>query len=153
MTARRVAISRVDQGKIEAAVREAVALAGGLEGVVKGDSRVLVKPNVCKQAPSGSGAVTDARVTEAVTRMVLELGPRSVLIGEGASAGYDDGSESTEESMRESGTWEVANRLEVEFRNLNTDDVAEVAVHQPLVVDRLNIARTAVESDVIISIP
>ena len=150
---RRVAIAKVDKGNIEAAVREAIALAGGLKELIKSDSRVLIKPNLGKPAPSGSGLLTDARVTEAVTKMVLELGPKSVIIGDGAVAGYDAAGFNTGETFEVSGTSEVAHKLGVEHRDLNRDSFDEVTIRKPLVMDKVKIARTALESDVIISIP
>lgn len=149
----RVAISKVKNDEIEAAVRDAVSLAGGLKDIVKPDSKVLVKPNVCKPAASGSGVLTSAAVTEAVTRMVLDLGPQSVVIGDGAIAGYDFGGFSTQEAFEASGTSQVARRLGVELRNLNSDKYEEVAVENALAMDKVRIARTALESDVIISVP
>lgn len=66
--------------------------------------------------------VTDARVLEAVTRLVLDLGAKPV-IGEGAAAGYDFmGASSTEEAFRVSGTRAVADKLGVALYNLNKDD-------------------------------
>lgn len=153
MMAQRVAITKVDKGNIEAAVREAITLSGGLEGVIKRDSRVLIKPNQGKPAPSGSGILTDARVTEAVAKIVLELGPKTVIIGDGAIAGYDFGGFSTEEAFEASGTAEVARKLGIELRNLNRDSFDEVTIHKPLVMDKVRIARTALESDIIISVP
>lgn len=150
---RRVAISRMDKGDIEAAVRGAISLAGGLEEIIKEDSRVLIKPNLAQPSPSGSGLVTDARVTEAVTKVVLELSPKSVIIGDGAGVGYDFPGHSTEEAFEASGTQEVARRLGVELRNLNRDSFKEVAIEGAKVMDKVRIAKTALESDVIISLP
>ena len=107
----RVAITRVKDCDFDAAVRQALELAGGFMDLIRPDSRVVVKPNLARRAPSGSGAVTDARVTEAVTKAVLDLRPASVTIAEGAPAGYDDASLSTEEVFRLSGTDAVAQRL------------------------------------------
>jgi len=149
----RVAITRVEKDDVEAAVRRAIELAGGLRELITPNSRVLVKPNIHKPARSGSGIITDARVTEAVTRVVLEMGPRSVVIGEGAGAGYDFPGASTEDSFAESGTLDAARRLGVEVRNLNTDDPQEVSVDAPLIMERVKIARTVLESDLIISVP
>ncbi|HEY83249.1 MAG TPA: DUF362 domain-containing protein [Dehalococcoidia bacterium] len=148
-------VSLVRAGKsVEAAVRQAIDLAGGLKEIISADSRVLIKPNLCWPAPSGMGFTTDYRVTEAVAKIVLELGPKSVIIGEGSSAGWDfDSSHSTEEAFRVSGTAEVAKRLDVELRNLNRDAYEEVPVTDPYVMDTVRIARTALESDVIISVP
>jgi len=153
MTAQRVAIAKVEKGDIEAAVREAIALAGGLGELINSDSRVLIKPNQCKPAVSGSGVLTDVRVTEAVARIVLELKPRSLVIGDGAIAGYDFSGYSTEEVFAASGMSEVAGKLGIELRNLNRDSFEEVTIDRPLVMDKVRIARTALESDVIISIP
>jgi uncharacterized protein (DUF362 family) len=150
----KVALVEAEGPHIEAAVRRAVSLAGGLDGIIKPGSRVLVKPNLFRPEPSGRGLTTDCRVTEAVARMALEMGAGSVVIGEGAGAGYDfDGSHSTEEAFRISGTTEVACRLGVELCNLNRDAFVEVPIASPYVMDSARIARTALESDVIISVP
>ena len=150
----KVSLVRVDQSGIGAAVHQAVDLAGGLDEIVNSDSRVLIKPNLFRPEPSGMGLTTDCRVTEAVTRMVLELGAKSVVIGEGSGAGYDfDGSHSTEEAFRVSGTADVAHGLGVELRNLNRDAFVEVTISRPYVMDKVRVARTALESDVIISVP
>lgn len=149
-----VSIIKVDESGIEAAVRKAIDLAGGLKEIITPDSRVLVKPNLCWPAPSGMGFTTDCRVTEAVTKIVLEMGPKTVIIGEGSSAGWDfDSSHSTEEAFRVSGTADVADKLGVELRNLNRDAYEEVTLTDAYVMDNVRIARTAFESDVIISVP
>jgi len=83
----RVAITSVGTGTVDAAVREAVRLAGGLESLIGPTSRVLVKPNQCKPSPRHSGCQTDGDVVEAVTKLVLEQNPASVIIGDGAIAG------------------------------------------------------------------
>jgi len=150
----RVSIISAEKIGVEAAVRKAIELAGGLPELITPRSRVLIKPNLCRPEVSGTGVTTDCRVTEAVTRLVLELKPKSVIIGEGAGAGYDfSGSTSTEEAFRVSGTADVAARLGVELRNLNDDEWEEVTVKNPYVMNRVKIARTALDSDVIISIP
>jgi uncharacterized protein (DUF362 family) len=148
-----VALTRVEDGAIDMAVRQAVELAGGLAHLIGSSSRVLVKPNLWSPQRSGTGSITDSRVTEAVTRLVLDCGPSRVVIGEGCGAGYDTRGWSTEEAFLTSGTRDVALRLGVPLRNLNTDDSEEVVIDAPLVMDRVRIARTALESDVIISVP
>jgi len=83
-----VSIVKVERERAEDAVYRAVELAGGLERYAPG-STVLIEPNVMSPSWSGSGKITDARVTEAVTRMVLERDPQRVIIGEGSAVGYD----------------------------------------------------------------
>ncbi|MCK5213668.1 MAG: DUF362 domain-containing protein, partial [Dehalococcoidia bacterium] len=80
-----------------------------------------VKPNLWSPKRSGTGSITDARVTEAVTKAVLEHGPRSVVIGDGCRAGYDGHAWSTDQAFVTSGLRGVAERLGVELRNLNAD--------------------------------
>jgi len=148
-----VAITKVKGGGVEAAVREAVRLAGGFDQLIGPRSRVLVKPNQCKPSPRHSGCMTDGDVVEAVTKMVLERNPADVIIADGAIAGYDFGGFSTQEAFDSSGVTMVAKRLGVELRNLNTDVAEEVKVPNALVMDRVRIARTALDADVIISVP
>lgn len=149
----RVALTKVKGGAVEAAVREAVHLAGGFDDLIKPGSRVLVKPNQCKPSPRHSGCMTDGDVVEAVTKLVLERNPASVVIGDGAIAGYDFGGFSTQDAFDSSGVTDVAKRLGVELRNLNTDAAEEVIVPDALIMDRVRIAKTALECDVIISVP
>ncbi len=149
----RVAITSTAKGGVEQAVREAVRLAGGFESLIGPSSRVLIKPNQCKPSPRHSGCMADGDVVEAVGKLVLERQPRSVVIGDGAIAGYDFGGFSTQESFDSSGVTDVGKRLGIELRNLNKDASVEVTVPNALVMDRVRIAKTALESDVIISIP
>ncbi len=149
-----VSIVKVEGEAVEAAVRKAVELSGGLENIVKPASKVLVKPNVMRPLRSGCGVVTDVRVTEAVTRLVLEQDPERVTIGEGASVGYDfPDFKDTMEAFQESGTAEVARKLGVELVDLNRDTLVEVEVPEAFVMKRFGIARTALDADVIISVP
>ncbi len=149
----RVAITSAGSEGVEGAVREAIRLAGGLDELIGKDSKVLVKPNQCKPSPRHSGCMTDGDVVDAVTKLVLERNPASVIIGDGAIAGYDFAGFSTQEAFDSSGVTEAAGRLGVELRNLNKDSFEEVAVPNSLVMDTVRIARTALDSDVIISIP
>lgn len=149
----RVALAKVNGENVEAAVREAVSLAGGFDELVTAGSHVLIKPNQCKPSPRHSGCMTDGDVVEAVAKLVLARNPASVVIGDGAIAGYDFAGFSTQESFDSSGVTEVARRLGIELRNLNTDRFEVVHVPHPLVMDSVRIAKTALESDVIISVP
>ncbi|MCS7286453.1 MAG: DUF362 domain-containing protein [Anaerolineae bacterium] len=85
----RVAIVKV-QSNVEEAVREAVRLAGGLEGIIKPGDLVVVKPNLVMDAPAGSGMVTDPVVTRVMVRIAFEAGAREVIIAEG-TAQYSQG--------------------------------------------------------------
>ena len=149
-----VSIVRVEGGGVESAVRRAIELAGGLASRVPPGSTVLIKPNVGLPSPSGAGINTDARVTGAVTRVVLEGNPGRVIIGEGSSVGYDfPGRMDTMDCLEVSGTADVARRLGVELVDLNRDERVEVHVADAFVMKAFGVARTALEADAIISVP
>jgi len=148
-----VSVVRVNKD-VEQAVRKAVALAGGLEGIVNSGSRVLIKPNIATKDKSGCGKITDARVTEAITKIVMEKKPQRVILGEGSAVGYDfPDLQDTMQALEESGTKEMAARLGVTVVDLNTDRHREVKIPNPLVMKSVKIAETVLESDVIISVP
>lgn len=148
-----VSVVRVNKD-VEQAVREAVALAGGLDGIVNSGSSVLIKPNIATKDKSGSGKVTDARVTQAITKIVMEKKPKRVIIGEGSAVGYDfPDLQDTMQALEESGTREIATQLGVALVDLNTDHQREVEIPNPLVMKSVKIAQTVLESDVIISVP
>jgi uncharacterized protein (DUF362 family) len=149
-----VSIVQVEGERVEEAVRRATELAGGFPSRIAPGSTVLVKPNVVSPSPSGSGKVTDARVTEAVTRMVLERDPGRVIIGEGSSVGYDfPGRRDTMHCLEVSGTADVARRLGVEIIDLNRDERIEVRVKDAFVMDTFAVAKTAWEADAIVCLP
>jgi uncharacterized protein (DUF362 family) len=150
-----VSIVRKRNEDTEAAVNTAVKLAGGLSSMIAPHSRVLVKPNLVTPTQSGTGVITDCQVTEAVLRLVLACRPARVVIGEGSGYGYDviGARADTLDAFRHSGTQEVAERLGVDCIDLNRDTSVSVEIPDYYVMDRVLIAKTVVESDVIISVP
>jgi uncharacterized repeat protein (TIGR01451 family) len=79
----------VSDADVEAAVRQAVALAGGLDGLVSAGDTVVVKPNLVWNAPPEEGAVTDPRVVRAVVQLAREAGADEVIIAEGSACTYN----------------------------------------------------------------
>jgi uncharacterized protein (DUF362 family) len=149
-----VSIVKVEEEQVEDAVRRAVELVGGFAAGIPPGSTVLIKPNGVFPAPSGSGNITDARVTEAVAKLVLERDPRRVIIGEGSSVGYDfPGRMDSLHCLEVSGTADVARRLGVELVDLNRDERVAVRVEHAFVMGTFGVARTAWEADVTICVP
>lgn len=148
-----VSIIKMNDGDVLQATRRALELINGLAVINQGDT-VLLKPNLVKPAPSGSGIVTDARVTEAVARLTLSQGAGEVIIGEGSSVGYDfPGRVDSLSAMEASGTADVARRLGLRMVDLNRDEVVEVHTEHAYVMHTFGVARTALEADVIIDLP
>lgn len=155
MSTKKSVVSVVKVGQdVEAAVREAIQMAGGLEDLISSKSRVLIKPNIASRDRSGTGKVTDARVTEAVTKIVQRQKPAKIVIGEGSAIGFDfPDLQDTMMALEESGTKVVAEKLGVPVVDLNRDSHREVEVPGALVMKTVKIARTVLESDVIVSVP
>lgn len=82
---------RITAGQIEEMVRLAVELTGGMEQIVTPeDKQVLIKPNWVTDAPSGSGAITDARVVRAVIKLVYEANPNvQIVVADGSGEWID----------------------------------------------------------------
>ena len=75
--------------EVETTVRQAVALAGGLDEMIHDGDTVVVKPNLVWNAPPDEGAVTDPRVVRAVVRLALEAGAEEVIVADGAACYYN----------------------------------------------------------------
>ncbi len=84
----------IGEMEVEEMVREAVALAGGLEGIISDGQTVVLKPNIVTDTFLGeeisteaNGMVTDWRVVAAVAKMVREINPTGeILVIEGSAA-------------------------------------------------------------------
>lgn len=158
------------QTSVEEAVREAIHLAGGLQGIIKPGAAVVIKPNLVMDAPAESGVVTDPAVVRAVARMAFEAGAREVIIAEGTAqyrhgdpnrdrfctqaafrvAGYDsDGDMRDDETgvqlvdLNDSGGTDVA----------DPDKVTRVVVPAGLMRKEYWLPNLILKADVFISVP
>lgn len=148
-----VSIVKVHQDQVTDAVSQAIDLIDGLAALKPGDT-VLVKPNLVKPSPSGSGIITDARVTGAVVKLLLDHGAGEVIIGEGSSVGYDfPGQVDSLTAMEKSGTADVARAYGLKMVDLNRDEVVEVHAEDAYVMHTFGVARTAYEADMIVDLP
>ncbi|OYT17634.1 MAG: hypothetical protein B7C24_01615 [Bacteroidetes bacterium 4572_77] len=100
--------------EIEAMVREAVEMAGGIHGVINNGDYVVLKPNLVTLPPTPtpdyvevSGMATDWRVVKAVAKMVREINP--------------DGKIYIIESSAATTTWETFN-----YYNYSLENIPEV---------------------------
>ena len=149
-----VSIAKLRRDDVEGAVREALALTGEFDRLPWDGAEVIIKPNSVLPVKTGTGIVTDVRVVEAVTKLALEKRPKRVVIGEGSSVGYDFKERwNSIYCMEKTGVLEVANRLGVEVVDLNQDDQVEVTVADAFVMPRFAIAKTALQADILLSVP
>jgi len=151
--AKKTTVSIVRTGKspewsdIDAAVREAVGLAGGLGEIVKPGSRVMIKPNLVGMPDERyPGGLTNPLVCRAVADMVRELGGRP-LIAESSQRGTD-----TDEVMRATGYAELRDQG-YEVVDLKTTPLVELRPSDPLVMKKMDVFELATEVDAVISVP
>lgn len=87
---------------IDAAVMRAVELAGGLPDKVGPGAKIVIQPNLVQAGvPSGSGAITDARVVRAIVGMCLQRGAYvdDIAICEGSASFWGDRGNYTDRQM------------------------------------------------------
>jgi len=68
-----------DERQIDATVRKAIDLAGGLADIVKPGNTVLIKPNLIWAATPETGTTTDPRICKTIANMVREIGAKPVI--------------------------------------------------------------------------
>jgi uncharacterized protein (DUF362 family) len=154
--------------QVEALVRHAVALAGGLSSVIHSGDAVVVKPNLVWDAPPDAGFTTDPRVVRALVHMAREAGAGQVVIAEG-TAQFRDGRDergATRQAFKQCGYDADGDMLDDEtgapLADLN--DAGGVDQHDPALVTRVSIPngliwnsywmpRALMEADVVIGVP
>lgn len=132
---------------VGAAVRKAVALAGGLEGAIPKSSTVIIKPNLVAPPPSAvSGACTSAAVCRALADLIAEWGARPV-IAESSARGVD-----TEEVMELMG-YSALRREGYEVVDLKKTKTVKVPVPGGRVLDEVVTFEMALQAAAIVSVP
>jgi uncharacterized protein (DUF362 family)/beta-glucosidase/6-phospho-beta-glucosidase/beta-galactosidase len=148
-----VAIARttdehVDSEGVDALVRQALDLIGGMRRFVGPGDTVLIKPNQTIWRVAADGATTDPRVVAALARIAREAGAAVVQVGECSSCG-----QVTREIMAITGMEKAAKdsgAIPVYF-----DEVEQVEVDVPdgRLIKRIQVPRPLLEADVVIACP
>jgi uncharacterized protein (DUF362 family) len=129
-------------------VRKAVDLLGGMTDIVKEGDTVALKPNVLSGKHSGPGVTTDPVVIEALIRLAFEAGAGRVLVVEGSGYGTP-----TSEALEMAGMKEVAERNGAGLVDVDLDEVVDVDVPQPLILDKIPVSKSFYEADIRINVP
>jgi uncharacterized protein (DUF362 family)/ferredoxin len=151
VTAPRVSLVRCDDyelERVEAAVRRAVDLLGGMAAFVQPGQRVLLKPNLVRPAAPDRAVSTHPTVVAAVARLVAEAGGRAVIV-ESPGGPYSPGV--LRSVYRRTGMDWAA---EVSGAELNQDTSAQqVSVPEGVALRLLDLVQPALEADAIINLP
>jgi uncharacterized protein (DUF362 family) len=143
----RVSLSRCPDyqpGRLQTALREALAPLGGLESRVAPGQTVLLKPNFIMPRPVAEPAIPHPALVLAVAEQLLSLGAR-VAIGDSPAWG------SIEAVARNCGLIPEIQRLGVELWDLNRPRRIRLASGHAVKV--LQIDRRVMDADVVINLP
>ena len=134
--------------EIEASVRKAIELAGGLPDKIKRGDTVIIKPNIVCPKPPESAVNTDPRVCKAIANMVRELDARPI-IAEASAVGYD-----TEEAIQGAGFGKLREEG-YEVIDLKKEGIETVKVPVPKgkSLKEVSLPKVVVEAKAIISVP
>jgi uncharacterized protein (DUF362 family) len=114
--------------------------------VIPDNRPVLIKPNYINAQHPSTGITTDSRVIEGIVKYMKQSGLNEISIGEGC--GLSD----TFRAYSVAGVDHVAKRWKVDLIDLNKDKFVEVNPFKPLALNRVKIAKMALEST-IVSVP
>ena len=141
----KVSIVRVREQNTYAALENAIEMIGGLQNIIPTGSKILVKPNMV-MGPTERG-VTNSIVLEAVLRLTSAMSPKSIVVGEGSADCY------TWSVFRIHNVYDMATRYDAKVMDLNMDEGVRIDVPKETGREYVILPKTAVDSDVIISIP
>jgi uncharacterized protein (DUF362 family) len=159
-----VSIVRIKNGKITAAVEEAIELLGGIKSLTVGKENILLKPNLV--APD-LRCTTKLEVVRAVAKMMKNCG-KNVMIGEASAAAESFnviGAETFRTRKREIldgmqkhvfdtlGYTEMAKSLNIPLINLHSGDIVEVPLINGYAAETIKIHRDLKDADLVCSIP
>jgi len=138
-----VSITRT-KGNIKRALSDALSLIGGLETYVRKGDKVMLKPNL-----NGTEGVTNIELVEGLIQMLLDLNVRDIMIAESAFGP----AQFTDMFFKKNGYTDLAAKYQIPLINLNHSEIVEAAVPEPLIIDKIKIAREAFDADRIINLP
>jgi uncharacterized protein (DUF362 family) len=108
--------------------------------------KVLVKPNLTTNMQASTGVTTHPYLVSDAVRYLLDSEAAEVVIGEGCWGRVSPAYESL-------GFYEMGKELGVRIIDFHDDEEVRVKVPDPLAVETFGIARTVLESEVILNIP
>jgi uncharacterized protein (DUF362 family) len=139
----KVSIVKIDDG-INKALIKSLDLIGGLERFISHSDEVMLKPNL-----NGDEGVTDISLVESLIQLLSDFRVKKVIIAESTFGNQ----RMTDMYFNKNGYTELAGKYNIDLINLNKSEIAETKVKDPLVTDKLKIAKEVFEVDSIINLP
>jgi uncharacterized protein (DUF362 family) len=135
-------------GEPGAAARKAVDLLGGMSRFVRKGNRVVLKPNMSFASGPDRASNTHPALVFAIAQMCLEAGAEQVMV-------VDNPLQSAELCLRRAGVADACKSLKNVYVQMFTDHkfYREVKVPQGKVLDRVEVLKEVLDSDVLICLP
>jgi uncharacterized protein (DUF362 family) len=139
----KVSLVKIDRG-VKESLSHALDLIGGLGRFIRRGDKVMLKPNL-----NGAEGYTDKDLVESLIQLLQDFGVGKIVIAEST---FGDG-RMTNMFFHKTGYFELAAKYGIDLINLNESVAVEVEVKNPLVLEKLRIAREVYEADRIINLP
>ena len=136
----------VEQGEDGEAIGYRMMTRMAAEDVVSPASKVVLKPNITINHHCSTGVTTHPSLLAGVAKYLSEHGVNNVTIGEGGGCDIT-------QAFEELGFAAVAQRWGLDLADFNQDEEVEVPAPAPLADGTFGIAKTALDCDVLISVP
>lgn len=138
-----VSIVKTDKG-IKNGLIKALSLIGGLESFISHSDVVMLKPNI-----NGTEGITNIELVEELISLLIQFKVKKIVVAE-STFGNE---QMTDMCFNKTGYSDLANKYGIELINLNKSEIIEVEVENPLVLNKLKIAKEVFNFDKIINLP
>jgi uncharacterized protein (DUF362 family) len=159
-----VSIVKIKKGNIKIAVDEAIQLLGGVDEVLKGKQRIMLKPNLVAPDPNYT---TKPEVVKALAELFKSSG-KEICIAEGSAAadGFNFKNNVQYRTKKaeilnpmqqyvfdQLGYTSLAKELNVPLINLHSGEMVDVDVPNGLMFDKITVHKSVAETDLLCSVP
>jgi uncharacterized protein (DUF362 family) len=132
--------------EIDASVRKAIDLAGGLNEIISRGDKVIIKPNLISDQPPEAGTTTDPRVCKSIADVLQEMGAKPI-IAESSGLGID-----TDKAYQVAG-YNTLREQGYTVIDLKKEATKTVPIPQGKSLKEAPLPRVVLEADAIISVP
>lgn len=160
-----VSIVKIKNGKVRAAVEEAIDLLGGIKEITKNRQRIMLKPNLLSESPRFT---TKPAVVYTLARLMKSAG-KDVSIGEGSAAAWrynvsffrkiyytkkrDMLDRMQQYVFDKLGYTELAQKLDIPLVNLHSGEIALVQIPDGLAYKEISLHKSLLDTDLLCSVP
>ncbi len=140
----KVSIVKTKEGNIKDNLLKSLDLIGGISNFVSNGDKVLLKPNL-----NGIECCTDINLVEALIQILSDNSIKNIIIAESTFGNKHI----TQKCFQDSGYIELASKYNIPIINLNASEVLNITVPNPMILEKIKVAKEVYEVDKIINIP